>query len=90
MLYGKIFLISERIKNNAFHAKKAKYYFWRTTQKQEIDFIEEFEGNFSSFEFKYNSKKGKSKCPLTFSNNYPEISFDVITKDNYLNFVRAE
>ena len=84
------FLISERVKNNAFHAKKAKYYFWRTTQKQEIDFIEEFEGKFSSFEFKYNPKKGKSKCPLTFSNNYPEFSFDVITKDNYLDFVRGE
>ncbi len=35
------FLISERVKNNAFHNRKAKYYFWRTSQKQEIDFITE-------------------------------------------------
>lgn len=81
------FLISERIKNNAYHNKHAKYYFWRTTQKQEIDFIEEVEQNLFAYEFKYNSKKANSKCPLTFSNNYPNVSFDVITSENYMDFV---
>ena len=81
------FLISERVKNNAFHNRKAKYYFWRTTQKQEIDFIEEVDGNFSAYEFKYNPKKANVKCPMTFSNNYPEIPFSVITKDNYFDFI---
>lgn len=81
------FLISERIKNNAFHNRKEKYYFWRTTQKQEIDFIEEKDGVFSAFEFKYSSKKSGAKCPLTFSNNYPEIPFSVITKENYIEFI---
>ena len=81
------FLISERVKNNAFHNRKAKYYFWRTTQKQEVDFIEEIDGKFSAFEFKYNQKKANAKCPLTFSNNYPEIPFSVISKENYLDFI---
>lgn len=81
------FLISERVKNNAFHNRPAKYYFWRTTQKQEVDFIEEREGNFSAFEFKYNPKKGRVKCPLTFSNNYPEIPFEAVTKENYTDFI---
>ena len=81
------FLISERVKNNAFHNRKAKYYFWRTTQKQEVDFIEELGGILKAFEFKYNPKKAKTKCPLTFSNNYQEISFEVITKENYTDFV---
>ena len=81
------FLISERIKNNAFHNRKEKYYFWRTTQKQEIDFIEEKDRVFSAFEFKYSSKKSGAKCPLTFSNNYPEIPFSVITKENYIEFI---
>ena len=81
------FLISERIKNNAYHNKNAKYYFWRTTQKQEIDFIEEAEQNLFAYEFKYNPKKANSKCPLTFSNNYPNIPFDVITSENYMDFV---
>ena len=81
------FLISERIKNNAYHNKNAKYYFWRTTQKQEIDFIEEVDQNLFAYEFKYNSKKANSKCPLTFSNNYPNVPFDVITSENYMDFV---
>ncbi len=81
------FLISERIKNNVFHNIKAKYYFWRTTQKQEIDFLEEIEGKISSWEFKYSPKKAKARCPLTFSNNYPDIPFSVITPDNYTDFV---
>lgn len=81
------FLISERIKNNAYHNKHAKYYFWRTTQKQEIDFIEEAEQNLFAYEFKYNPKKVNSKCPVTFSNNYPNVPFDVITSENYMDFV---
>ena len=81
------FLISERIKNNAYHNKHAKYYFWRTTQKQEIDFIEEVEQNLFAYEFKYNPKKVNSKCPVTFSNNYPNVPFDVITSENYMDFV---
>ena len=81
------FLISERIKNNAYHNKNAKYYFWRTTQKQEIDFIEEVDQNLFAYEFKYNPKKANSKCPLTFSNNYPNVPFDVITSENYMDFV---
>ena len=84
------FLISERIKNNAYHNKHAKYYFWRTTQKQEIDFIEEVEQNLFAYEFKYNLKKANSKCPLTFSNNYPNVPFDVITYENYMDFVRKK
>ena len=81
------FLISERIKNNAYHNKHAKYYFWRTTQKQEIDFIEEAEQNLFAYEFKYNPKKANSKCPVTFSNNYSNVPFDVITFENYMDFV---
>ena len=83
----KNFLISERIKNNTYHNKHAKYYFWRTTQKQEIDFIEEVDQNLFAYEFKYNPKKVNSKCPVTFSNNYPNVPFDVITSENYMDFV---
>ena len=86
----KNFLISERIKNNTYHNKHAKYYFWRTTQKQEIDFIEEVDQNLFAYEFKYNPKKVNSKCPVTFSNNYPNVPFDVITSENYMDFVVHE
>lgn len=46
-----------------------------------------FMEKFSAYGFKYNPKKAKVKCPLTFSNNYPEIPFSVVTKDNYMEFI---
>ena len=81
------FLISQRIKNNLYHNRSRKYYFWRTTQRQEIDFIEEAENQLFAYEFKYSGKKGGVKCPLTFSNNYPDVPFSVVTQDNYMEFV---
>ena len=84
------FLISERLKNNAFHTRRCNYYFWRTTQKQEIDFIEETDGVMTAFEFKYNAKKSNTKCPPTFSNNYPDVPFTVVTRDNYIDFVAVD
>ena len=80
------FLISQRIKNNLYHNRSRKYYFWRTTQRQEIDFIEEAENQLFAYEFKYSDKKAGSKCPLTFSNNYPDVPFSVVTWDNYIGF----
>ena len=49
-----------------------QYYFWRTTQQQEVDFIEVVEGSFFGYEFKWNEKK-KIKFPKTFSNNYHSV-----------------
>ncbi len=53
------FCISERIKylhNNRIHTN---YYFWRTYDQQEIDLIEERDGNIYTFEFKFGKKKDK-------------------------------
>lgn len=84
------FLISERIKNNAFNNIKARHYFWRTTQKQEIDFLEEKNGIIQAWKFKYSAKKGNAKCPVTFAKAYPEIKYGVITRENYFGFVSGE
>ncbi len=84
------FLVSERLKNNAFNNVMAKYYFWRTAQKQEIDFLEEKDGNLSAWEFKYSDKKANARCPLTFANNYPGTPFDVVTPKNFMDFVCEE
>ena len=47
-----------------------RFYFWRTYQQQEIDWIEEIDGSFSAYEFKWNSKKISKKFPKTFLENY--------------------
>jgi predicted AAA+ superfamily ATPase len=80
------FLISERIKQNQNLLRNAKSYFWRTTQQQEIDYIEEKDGVLSAFEFKKKAGK-RANCPATFSNNYPGTAFTVITQENYMEFL---
>jgi len=80
------FLISERMKNNFYLQKNVKSYFWRTTQQQEIDFIEEHEESFNVYEFKWN-KNAKAKIPLTFSSAYKVDKFEKITPANIEDFL---
>ena len=82
----KNFLISERMKRNVYSMNYANCYFWRTTQQQEVDFIEDKDGTLNCYEFKWNSKK-KAKLTSTFSTNYPESTFKLINQDNYLDFI---
>ncbi|MDP4240685.1 MAG: ATP-binding protein, partial [Bacteroidota bacterium] len=46
------FLISERYKRNSYSLNYGNFYFWRTTQQQEIDYIEERDGQLNCYEFK--------------------------------------
>lgn len=80
------FMISERIKALHYHKIYSNIYFWRTTQKQEIDYIEERNGRLYAFEFKYSAKKNP-KLPITFGKNYPETEFSVVNKDNFQPFL---
>ena len=80
------FMISERIKRNAYHNDYSQLFFWRTKQQQEIDLIEEKDGQLFAYEFKLNPKK-KAKLPTSFENNYSNIEFKVISKDNFWEFV---
>ena len=75
------FIISERIKHLTYNEFYGNYYFWRTTQQQEIDFIEEKDGKFTAYEFKVNPLK-KVRLPLTFSKAYPVGSFHPVNPNN--------
>ncbi len=60
--------------------------FWRTIKQQEIDLIEECDGQISAFEYKW--KPGKvARLPLPFSEAYPDATLQTITPDNYQEFV---
>lgn len=80
------FLISERMKRNAYNRISAVTYFWRTTQQQEIDYIEEIDGTLYAYEFKYGNN-AKTKLPLTFSKAYPDHSFQVVNRQNTSDFL---
>lgn len=81
------FVISERMKNNAYKDGFAQSFFWRTKDQSEIDYVEEEDGELKAFEFKWNRSKLCAKCPASFSKAYPEAMFEVITPDNIEKFI---
>lgn len=81
------FFISERIKANHYAGRYSRNYFWRTTQQQEIDYIEESDGNFTAFEMKWNPNKRQTNFPSAFLNTYPVKETVVVTPENYLDWL---
>jgi predicted AAA+ superfamily ATPase len=77
-------MIIERIKRNAYHKIYANYYFWRTYDQKEIDYIEEREGKLYAFEFKWQGEE--LKRPKEFLNTYPGSEYKLITKNNFWDF----
>jgi hypothetical protein len=47
--------------------------------------VEESGTDLAAFEFKWN--KSKVKIPTAWKNNYSDTTFEVIHKEDYLNFV---
>ena len=80
------FMIAERIKKRLNTNERANFYFWRTNVGQEIDLIEEKEGNLFAFEFKWASKE-KMMFPKTFTKNYPQAQLQLISKENFIDFM---
>jgi predicted AAA+ superfamily ATPase len=80
------YLIVERIKKQHYQRLLTNNYFWRTYDQQEIDWVEESNGELSAFEFKYNGSK-KAKVPIAWNKGYPGSSFCVISQENYLDFI---
>ncbi len=83
------FAIVERMKRNSYQEYYCQSYFWRTQQQQEIDYVEERNGQLKAFEFKWNENK-TPKCPTTFATAYPESEFQVISPKNIETFILDE
>ena len=75
------YVISECVKRKEYTGDYANSWFWRNTNQQEIDYIEEKDGQLNAFELKWNPKR-KCSAPLSFRNAYPNASFTVIHHDN--------
>ena len=79
------FLASERIKYQQYKGSAVNNFFWRTYDRQEIDWIEESGGKLNGFEFK-NKDKGE-KAPAAWTKAYPSASFEVIDRDKYFEWL---
>ena len=62
------------------------HYFWRTHSRQEIDWIEEKDGALKAYELKW-AMQGKAKIPQAWIKGYPDASFEIIDRSNYMDFI---
>jgi uncharacterized protein len=79
------YCISERLKKTHYQQKAVNHYFWRTYDQKEIDLIEESGGKLTGFEFKWT--ESKTKIPRQFVDAYDHSEFQVINRENYLDFI---
>ena len=79
------FLLIERLKKQSYTPIYANNFFWRTWSGKEVNFIEERDGKLFGYEFKWSSKN--IKTPKLWLDTYPEASWEIIDKKNYMNFI---
>ncbi len=56
-------------------------YFWRTYDRQEIDWVEDRGGKLFAYEFKWKIKRVRP--PAAWAKAYPESEFKIISSENY-------
>ncbi|HTX79816.1 MAG TPA: ATP-binding protein [Longilinea sp.] len=76
------FMLMERLKFRTYAPLLANTYFWRTYNQQEIDLVEERDGNLYGYEFKWSSNKPVTP-PSNWLSAYPGAEYQVITPANY-------
>lgn len=79
------YIITERLKQQEYKGIFRQSYFWRTYSQQEIDLVEETGGKLCGFEIKWKAKK--ISAPTEWRKTYPAASFEVISPENYLDFI---
>ena len=76
------FCIAERLKFLNYNQRQVSSYFWRTYSQREIDYIEEIEGRYNAFEFKWQTGK-KKVMPREYIDAYPDSNFETIGPHNF-------
>ena len=80
------YIITERMKKQEYRRQFVNRYFWRTYDKKEIDLVEEQHGKLAGFEVKW--RRERSAPPKDWSTAYPDADFQLINRENYLDFIQ--
>lgn len=81
------FIISERMKFLNYNEMNVNKYFWRNHAQQEVDYIEEFDGNIKAYEFKWSEKKKTVRFPKAFVDAYSPKEQIVIHNENFFEYL---
>ena len=79
------FIVTERMKKQEYSRVISNNYFWRTYKRQEIDLVEERGGQLYGYEIKYG--KAKPSAPSLWKENYPDATYQIISRQNYADFI---
>lgn len=80
------YVLSERIKYNAYRNYHPQYFFWRTYDGQEIDLLElDNKQKLQALECKW--KAATVKIPAAFAKGYPKATYNIINQENYLDWI---
>lgn len=74
------FCVVERKKKLEYEMKHKNQFFWKNTRGKEIDYIEESNGKFDAYEFKWT--ENSAKTPSDFFENY-KTKISVVNKENF-------
>jgi predicted AAA+ superfamily ATPase len=80
------FLVAERLKKCAYQDLYGSFYFWRTYDGQEVDWVEEREGRLFGYEFKW-SKNTRRKQPKDWLKTYDNADYSIIDREKYFDFI---
>ncbi len=80
------YVIAERMKRQEYLRETTNSYYWRTYDKKEIDLVEERRGKLFGYEIKWT--KSRAKAPKEWHDNYPAADFEIINKENYLQYIQ--
>ena len=74
------------MKKNSWNNSSTRAYFWRNYNQSEVDYIEDDNGTLSAYEVKYNTQKN-NRISKAFTNMYLEANTEIITPDNFYDFL---
>ena len=80
------YVLAERMKRNLYQGRQPMSYFWRTYDRQEVDLVEDQDGQLLAAETKWSPRK-PPKAPGGWRKAYPGSAFRVVHPKNYLDFV---
>ena len=82
------YIVTERMKRNLYTGTLTNSYFWRTYDRQEVDLVEEWNATLHAAEMKWSPRK-TVRPPAGFRRAYPDASFRVVHREDYLDFITA-
>jgi len=79
------YIVTERMKRQAYLGADTRAYFWRTYDQQELDLVEEGGEDLNGYEIKWGRRRPSP--PASWKKAYPKAGYHVIHPGNYLEYI---